>query len=321
MPAPLIPQKNLLLALALVLGLAAPAAQAGVTGNTYTNFGNDLVAPIFPIDGTLALYRNKDDAAPMAVLRGQSAVSLERDVKACVQAPADGWVRCATAKGTGWVRRSTFRAGGDVAPPATWPFRYWLYVASDGSGAEESTAVEDAVPRNPYLVKAKGYEHVYFHVPFDTAGNAIGPKTGKPTGERAVVVDGAVYLAPSDPVKRHGARWLFLNYYHEKPVALCPGRDPASCLAVVNASQDWQGMRALLAEPPTSYADPEGKWAFWGATRVAFARHADPVQPLLYRVTDDVWMPGDNEDGSAAARKRRRAQPFCIADCPPGKPR
>ncbi|WEF34560.1 hypothetical protein [Pseudoduganella chitinolytica] len=304
-----------------VLALAMAAAHAGVTGNTYTNFGNDLVAPIFPIDGTLKLYRNKTDAAPVTVLHGQPAIFLEKDVRACVQVPADGWVRCATTQGTGWVRRSTFRAGADMAAPATWPFRYWLYVASDGRGAEESTAVEDAAARNPYLVKAKGYEHVYFHVRFDAAGNAIGPKTGKPTGERAFVVDGAVYLAPGDPAKRNGARWLFLNYYHEKPVALCPGREPVSCLAVVNVSEDWQGMRTLLAEPPNSYADPEGKWAFRGATEVAFARHADPVQPLLYQVTDDVWMPGDNEDGSPAARQRRRARPFCIADCAQGGPR
>ncbi|WP_146171943.1 hypothetical protein [Pseudoduganella armeniaca] len=304
--------KNLLL---LTAGLAASTAQAGVTGSAYTNFGADLVAPIFPVNGTIALYRNKTDTTPFAVQRGNPAVFLDNRINDCVRFPADGWVRCSLHGNTGWVRRNTFRSGAEMTPASDWPFRYWLTVASDGRGAEESSAVEDAVPRNPYLVQAKAYPHVYFLVRFDTAGNAIGPKSGKPTGERAFIVDGAVYLAPSDPAKRNGATWLFLNYYHDNPVALCPGREPLSCLAVVNLAGPWPGLRKLFGEPSAPYADPEGKWAFRGATEVAFARHADPAQPLLYRVTDDVWMPGDNEDDSAAGRQRRRARPFCIADC------
>lgn len=299
----------------LAVCLSASTAQGGATGNTYTNFGPDLVAPVFPINGTLELYRHKTDATPMAVLRGKPAVFLDKPVKECVQSAADGWVRCSSHGETGWVRRNTFRSGAEMPPADNWPLRYWLNVASDGSGAEESSAVEDIVPRNPYLVQAKAYPHVYFLVGFDTAGNAISPKSGKPTGERAFIVDGAAYLAPSDPVKRNGATWLFLNYYHDKPAALCPGREPLSCLAVVNLAKEWRGLRRLFVEPPAPYADPEGKWFFQGAMQVAFARHADPVQPLLYQVSEDEWMHADSADNSPAARKRRRARPFCIADC------
>jgi hypothetical protein len=71
------------------------AAQAGsVDGVAYTNFGNDLVRPIFPVGGKLALYNNKNDTAPRLTLRDKTVAGLEGDWRACVAKASDGWVRC-----------------------------------------------------------------------------------------------------------------------------------------------------------------------------------------------------------------------------------
>lgn len=302
--------KTLLLTL-LVTG----AAHAGVTGNHYTNFGADLVAPIFPVDGTLAVYRNKGDARPMAVIKDKPVLQLDEGARACMQTPADGWVKCSVSVHTGWVRREAFRTGAELAPPASWPFRFWLYVASGGAGGEETDALLKVVPKVPYLVTPKEYANVFFHVRFDEAGNAIGPRTGKPTGDRVFVADQAVYLAPADPAKRNGATWLFLGYFNEKLKALCPGRSDDSCISAVSAAPGWPGLKALYTEPPKQFArkDSDGPW--YGPGEVAFARHADPVQPLMYRVPDDVRMRADRSDASDAERANNRAKLFCIADC------
>ena len=295
--------------------LAASAAQAGVTGNHYTNFGADLVTPIFPVDGTLSVYRNKGDAKPIAVIKDKPIVQLDEGAKACMQKPADGWVRCSVSVHTGWVRRDTFHTGAEVTPPPSWPFRYWLYVAGSGMGGEETDALLKIVPKVPYLVTPKEFENVFFQVRFDEEGNAISPRTGKPTGDRAFVVDSAAYLAPADPARRNGATWLFLGYFNEKHNALCPGREAGSCLSAVNTAPGWTGIKALYTEPAKQFLRKDGDGPWFGAGEVAFARHADPVQPLMYRVPDDVHMRIDGNGLTDAQRAKNRAKLFCVADC------
>ncbi|KRB93662.1 hypothetical protein ASE26_27840 [Duganella sp. Root198D2] len=53
--------------LALALTLMAPLSYAGnsSSGKTFSNFGNDLTSPIFPANGTLKVYKNKNDAKPI----------------------------------------------------------------------------------------------------------------------------------------------------------------------------------------------------------------------------------------------------------------
>lgn len=299
--------------------LSAAAVHAGTSdGKHYTNFGLDLVTPIFPVDGSLRLFKNKSDAQPSTVLRGVSTALLEGDWKACVRTTAaDGWVRCNVGGKKGWVKRSEFRSGGEYAPPAAWPFRYWIYIADTGQGAEGSVLMQQLARRSPYLVAPAEYENIFFHVLFDEQGNALGSKTRKPTGDRVFLVGNAAYLAPADPQKRDGATWLFLNYYNAQLSALCPAQNPDSCMSAVNLAPGWPGIKAMYQQPPERFRQGDDvRW--FGAGEVAFARHADPVSPLMYRVPDDVYMRVDGSSATDSQREKNRAKPFCIADC--GKP-
>jgi hypothetical protein len=221
------------------------AATAGASGSNYTNFGMDLVAPIFPLDGALAIYQNKGDREPKDTLRGKVALRLEGNWKQCTGASADGWAFCNVSGRTGWVRRNAFKSGGEIAAPASWPFRYWLYVASSGMGGDESDVILQAMRKVPYLTAPREYDNVFFYVGFDREGNALVPRTNKRTGDRAFLVGDAIYLAPADDMKRSGARWLFLGYFNEKFEAICPGRNPDSCMSAVNTAPGWPGIRAL----------------------------------------------------------------------------
>jgi hypothetical protein len=290
-------------------------AYAGVTGGVYTNFGPDLMSPIFPAQNTLSIYGKKGDVKPREVLKGSKALQLIGDVRRCVGVPADGWGYCDFGYTSGWVKRSEFHSGGEIEPVVKWPFRYWIYIASVTSGGEETSALLDAVPKVPYLVLPKEYENVLFYVRFDAEGNAFSPRTGKSTGDRVFIVDNAVYLAPADPAKRERANWLFLNYYNEKLQALCPGTSTDSCMSAVNLAPGWQGLKAMYTEPPQQFAHKETDGRWFGPGEVGFARHSDPVQPLMYRVPDDVPMRADRNARSDADRAKNRAKLFCIADC------
>lgn len=298
---------------ALLVALAAHAES--IDGKTYTNFGDDLVKPIFPVNGVLNIYQNKTDAKPKEVVRKPVTV-LKGDWKTCIQAGIDGWVRCNIDDTEGWVKRSEFRSGGDVAAVPSWPFRYWLYVATSGIGSEETNLMMKAVRYSPYLVAPKEYSNIFFYVRFDNEGRAISPKTGKLTGDRVFVVGTSVYLAPEDSVKRSGATWLFLNHYSEKWQALCPSQNPDSCMSAVNLAPGWPGIKELYAEPAEQFRKKESDTTRWtGESWVAFARHVDPVQPLMYRVPNDVHMRADEGARSDAERERNRQKLFCIADC------
>lgn len=296
--------------------LAASAAHAGSTdGKNYTNFGEDLVAPIFPVNGTLDIYQNKTDAKPRKTIK-RPVLQVRSDWKSCVKDAPDGWVYCDLASNSGWIKRNAFRSGGEMAPATPWPFRYWMYVASDGTGGEEISTLLKAARQSPYLVTPREYDNVFFQVRFDVDGRAISPKTGKLTGDRVFVVGTAVYLAPDDPQKRSGATWLFLNHYHHALQALCPSVNPDSCQSAVNLSPDWQGIREFSAEPPEPFRkkdDDPSRWS--GAGFVAFARHSDAVVPFMYRVPSSVHMRADSNPLSDAERDRNRRTLFCIADC------
>lgn len=297
--------------------LAASGSHAGdsVDGRSYTNFGNDLVAPIFPRNAALHVFANKADPQPLTVIENQPAIQLDREWQACVKPSPDGWVRCRIGNVAGWVKRSEFLSADEYQPVSSWPFRYWLYVASSGAGSEESDLMRKAVRYVPYLVAPVEFENIFFHVRFDGEGHAISPRTGKTTGDRVFVVGKAVYLAPENPLKRAGGRWLFLSYYHEQPVALCPSPSAESCLSAVNLGPTWAGIRSLYQQPAPHTVHKKGEQPWFGEQQVAFARHADPVRPLMYRVPNDVGMRADSNPLSDAQRDRNREKLFCIADC------
>ena len=232
--------------------LTVAVAHAGGTddGKNYTNFGPDLVAPIFPINGVLNIYKNKSDAQPLITLSNTLVVDQRGESQPCMKATPDGWVHCTVGTVTGWIKRSDFRSAAEYAPSASWPFRYWLYIASPGTGSEDAVMLRQIVPKIPYLVAPTEYANIFFHVVFDMEGRAISPKTHKPTGDRIFVVGDAVYLAPADPQKRNGATWLFLNFYNKKLNALCPARSQDSCMSVVKHAPELSGIKAMYEEPP-----------------------------------------------------------------------
>lgn len=286
-----------------------------MTGGVYTNFGLDLMSPIFPSGNTLPIYAKKSDTKPRESLTNTGPLQLLGDTKRCLKASADGWAYCNVDGSEGWVKRSDYRTGADIAPVTQWPFRYWIYIASETVGSEETSALLDVVPKIPYLVLPKEYENVLFHARFDTEGNAFSPRTGKRTGDRIFVLTNTVYLAPADADKRARANWLFLGYYNEKLQALCPGTTPDSCMSAVNLAPAWQGIKAMYTQPPQQFAHKETDGPWYGAGEVAFARHTDPVKPLMYRVPDDVHMQIEGNVTTDAERAKNRAKLFCIADC------
>jgi hypothetical protein len=300
----------------LALLMASTAHAGGTnTGKDYTNFGLDLVAPIFPVNGVLNVYKNKNDAQPLVTLKDTPVVDQGGESELCNKAASDGWTHCTVGTVTGWIKHSDFRTGGEYAPVASWPFRYWLYVASPGWGSEDAVMLREIVPKIPYLIAPTEYTNILFHVAFDTQGRAISPKTRRPTGDRVFLVGDAAYLAPVDPKKRGRATWLFLNYYNEKLNALCPARNPESCMSAVNVAPDWPGIKAMYEEPAEQFRRKSNDAAWFGAGEVAFGRHTDPVRPLMYRVPDEVIMRIDSNPITDAQRARNREKLFCIADC------
>lgn len=305
----------------LVLALlVVPTVYGGGTdnGKTYTNFGLDLVAPIFPVNGVLNIYKNKLDAQPLVTLKDKLVVDQSGESKPCTKTAQDGWAHCTVGTVTGWVKHSDFRTGDEYAPVASWPFRYWLYIASPGNGSEAAVMLREIVPKIPYLVAPAEYANIFFHVIFDTQGRAFSTKSRQPTGDRVFLVGDAVYLAPDDPKKRNRAEWLFLNYYNRELNALCPARNPDSCQSAVNLGPNWPGIKAMYEEPLERFRRKDNDVAWYGAGEVAFARHTDPVLPLMYRVPDDVLMSNDPNPITDAQRAKNREQMFCIADC--GRP-
>lgn len=292
------------------------AAQAGsIDGRSYTNFGNDLVRPIFPVGGKLAIYKDRNDANPRTTLRNKSVAELEGDWRSCVKTPPDGWVNCNVKGEKGWAKRTDFHSAGEYAPLEAWPFRWWLYVASDGNGGEEGDNMRSAARVNPYLIAPDAFDNIFFHVRFDGEGRALAPRSGKPTGDRVFVAGRAVYLAPADSTKRNGATWLFLNYYNQELKAMCPALHPDSCMSAVNTAPNWTGIKALYEEPAPQFRRKDGE-RWYGATEVAFARHLDLVVPLMYHVPAGVHMKIDANPIKDGQLAKNRQKPFCIADCP-----
>jgi hypothetical protein len=297
--------------------LVASTAYAGGTNNgkTYTNFGADLVAPIFPVNGALNIYKNKFDAQPFVTLKDKSVMDQRGELRPCTKAAGDGWAHCTVGTVTGWVKHSDFRTGAEYGPVTSWPFRYWIYVASPGTGSEDAVMLREIIPKIPYLVAPAEYANIFFHALFDAEGRAFSPKTHRPTGDRVFLVGDAVYLAPGDPKKRNRSEWLFLNYYNKELNALCPARNPDSCMSAVNLGPNWPGIKAMYEEPVERLRRKDDDAAWYGAGEVAFARHTDPVHPLMYRVPDDVLMSNDPNPITDAQRAKNREQLFCIADC------
>ncbi|NHZ64367.1 hypothetical protein [Massilia genomosp. 1] len=303
------------LATALLLGAASICAAGGVSAGVYSNFGNDLLVPIFPGKNWLPMYANKDDTKPFRELFDARVLDVgSGNWEACIgmAAPA-GRVRCRVEAADVWVDRWGFIGPREVLPVEPWPFRYWLYLASEGSDSEETTDLYKAVPRSPYLVKPQQFASVFFIVRFDKRGFAISPKTGKRSGDRVFLAGSGVYLVPDDPARRLLQPWLFLSYYHSIPKALCPGAAAESCASAVNLQPQWRGIQALHGEPARPDAGP-----MFGPGQTAFARHGEAARPFHYSVPAGVAMTADELAPDNAGRAAHRATPFCLIDCPPG---
>lgn len=314
--------KALALAAALFVFIHTANAGSSADGETYTNFGLDLMTPIFPVDGKLELFKSKEDPTPSTEFKDLSYAMLHSGPLAdrCLAKSDDGWVRCNVKGKTGWVRRSSFLSGAEYKPVNQWPIRYWLYVASDGTPGEANSALLKAARRSPYLVTQKEFGNVFFKVYFDKEGYAISPKTGRRTGDRVFEVANAAYLAPADDTKRERASWLFLNYYEPSLQALCPSVTKESCYSAANQAPDWQGIKLLHTSPAPQFAfsreKQEASKAHWeGYEEVAFARFSDPVSPLMYYVPQNVQMSVERDNTPDAQRLRNRETPFCIMDC------
>jgi hypothetical protein len=74
----------------------------------------------------------------------------------------------------------------------------------------------------------------------------------------------------------------------------------------------------MYGDPPEQFKRKTNDDRWNGDGEVAFARHTDPMQPLLYWVPDYVHMRIDTNASTADQRAKNRGRPFCIADC--GKP-
>jgi hypothetical protein len=299
----------------LLLLFSQESFAGSVDGRTYTNFGWDLNKPIFPKNGVLNIYQNKGASSPLATLKGEPVVDQTGDIGSCTKGSKDGWAHCEVNGINGWVKYSDFLTAEEYTPVSSWPFRYWLYVASTGTGSEEASLLQKASQKNPYLVSPTAYSNIFFYVLFDNQGRAISPKTHKLTGDRIFLIGDSVFLAPEDPKRRKGATWLFLSFYNAEQSAMCPGRSRDSCMSAVNLSSDWPGIKQMYDEPPEQYKRKKGEEAWFGAREVAFARHTDPVRPLMYRIPDDVVMRIDSNPTTKAQIAKNRETPVCIADC------
>ncbi|WP_028100545.1 hypothetical protein [Pseudoduganella violaceinigra] len=285
-------------ALTLTLALAGltPIAQA------YTLFGPDLKTPIFPVNGTLKVYKAKTDEKPFAEFHDlpHYAVGPTGFADTCLGKSEDGWVRCNIKGKAGWVRRSDFLSGAQYQPQNQWPIRYWLASAGGDMPGEEADELMTEAKRNPYLVPHKEITNVLFKVQFDKEGFATSVKTGKRTGDRVFKVGNAIYLAPADDAKREKATWQFLNYFEPSIQAMCPSVSKESCYSAANQASDWPGISMLRTSPPAQFAynaerEDQNKVEWFGQEKVGFARFSDPVKPLMY--------------------KRPDGKPHCVMDC------
>lgn len=303
-----------------LLAFSAQGVLAGesVDGNSYTNFGLDLHKAIFPVDGVLNIYRNKGDSTPIATLSYKSVINQSGATDPCIKKNTDDWTHCKVSGTTGWIKNSDFLTAEEYGPVTSWPFRYWLYVASTGTGSEEAAMLERIAQKNPYLIAPTAYSNIFFYVLFDKEGRAISPKTHKPTGDRVFLAGDAIYLAPDNPKRRKEAIWLFLNFFNRELNAMCPGRTRDSCVSAVNSSPDWRGIKGMHEEPAEQYKRKDDSEEWFGNGEVAFARHVDPVRPLMYRIPDDVVMKIDTNPITKAQIVKNREKLVCIADC--GRP-
>ena len=311
-------------ALVTTLAFSGPATAGSVDGKQYTNFGNDLAVPIFPKNGELKVYKNRVDAKPWYVVKESVIQLVSSEWEACLYPKAgEEWVRCLAGGETGWVKRADFRSGGQVEPVSTWPFRYWLLVADNGKAAEESVMVARAAKHSPYLVAPAEYSNVFFKVLFDEQGFAFSAKHAKKTGDRVFMVGNSVYLAPDKASARDSSTWLFLNFYNREMGALCPAEARDSCYSAVNLADSWPGIKALYTQPSAEFAWTEArqlkeKMPAYGVEEVAFARHADPIRPLMYTIPESVWMTIElvKEGVTDAQKKKNREKQVCLMDCP-----
>ena len=270
------------------------------------------------MNGVLKIYKNKFDTQAFVTLKDKVVVDQRGESMPCTKVAGDGWAHCTVGSITGWIRHNDFRTGAEYAPVVSWPFRYWLYIASPGTGSEDAVMLRQIVPQVPYLVAPAEYANIFFHVIFDTHGRAFSAKSRQRTKDRVFLVNDAVYLASANPDKRNRAEWIFLTYYNKELNALCPARNPGSCFSAVNLASNWTGIKAMYEEPQDRFRRKGNDAAWYGAGEVAFARHTDAVHPLMYRVPDDVLMRNDPNPITDAQRAKNREQLFCIADC--GKP-
>ena len=313
------------LACCIGLALAAPFANAGSAfgGTEYTNFGNDLRTPIFPLNGSLKVFKNKTDSKPLAEFHNLDVINITGTpfLADCLAKPgSDGWVKCSVKGKVGWIQRSDFLSGSEYKPVTQWPIRYWLTIASTGMGGDGLYELEKVLPRSPYLVTQKEFANIFFKVFFDKEGFAISSKTGKRTGDRVFKVGKGIYLAPADDAKREKANWLFLNYFEPSLEAMCPSPSKESCYSAANQSPDWQGIKLLHTSPAPQFAYSDerqekesSRW--YGYEEVAFGRFSDAAKPLMYYVPGDVDMAADGDGATDEKRLKNREKPFCIIDC------
>lgn len=308
----------------VAMSLASSFVLAGgsITGKDYTNFGDDLNLPVIAKKQAVDIYKNKTDASPAISFKAFAQITTEKNPQACWEAkPADGWVKCRLNGESGWLKRDDFYGPAEYAPVEKWPFRYWAYIAGSNMG-EEGVMLFRAVAHSPYLIKPDQFDQAFFLVLFDEQGFAISPKDKKKTGDRVFVVANAVYLAPADPEKRLKKRWLFLGYYNEGLSAMCAASHKESCYSAVNLAPDWGGIKAFHTSAPggnafDAKAEDTRKRVWYGPEEIAFARHVDPVTPLLYKVPDEISINGE-VNPTTAIMKKNREKPFCLLDCKGG---
>lgn len=311
--------------LVLILALTCNASICAepLVGPDYTNFGLDLHFPIFPKNQSLEIFADKAEKQLLRKVSGQRVIQLDgSSANACIK-KNETWVRCVIGTTAGWVKRATFASADEISPAAPWPFQYWLYVAGEGSGSEESELLWKQVAMSPYLIKAKDFDNVFFAVYFDKDGFAISSKTGKKTGDRVFVIDDAVYLAPDDPKKRLRGTFLFLNFYNKNLQALCPARNADSCYSAVNLSRNWPGIKQLYSSPGKQYIYDEARQKrerespWFGAERVAFGRHEDENAAFTYFIPNDVELRADYDNSklSNEQKQKLRSTPVCILNC------
>lgn len=305
-----------------MLGLVAGPGYCGgsMTGKDYSNFGGDLEYPVFAKAQVINLYKNKSDATPIKSIKTYAQVTMDDDSPSCWNAkPADGWVKCRLDGTGGWVKRDEFVGPGEYVGVEKWPFKYWSYIAGTNTG-EEGVMLFRAVAHSPYLIKPDQFDNAFFIAYFDTQGFAISPKDNKKTGDRVFLVDNAVYLAPADGVRRARKKWLFLGYFNDELQALCPSTHKASCYSAVNLAPDWTGIKSFYAAPDAQFAydskrESPLKRIWYGTSEIAFARHADPLAPLMYRVPEEVLIKGEMDNTPDVLKKKSREKPYCLLDC------